>query len=241
MEVFIQHGKIKITGIEDMQGTQGKPDIPSIPSIPGIPKIENKPIIIPSQLYPLSGTPEIFHAGNTEVCTNQELQQIFDSTEAYLGFCYSNIENLALNLKKAGISKEHYKTYIGWLFIGNQIPVHHAFLVFDGKYLLDFSTSKIYEQLDQESLDKLSIEELRNKLAEEFIKEQSKPHSQRATFGKAIQSFLYIASPCKPSQGRLQYNKLIKAYPKHPCIRGTKASGITDMQQRIYKKNISKD
>ena len=83
MEVFIQHGKIKITGIEDMQGTQGKPDIPSIPSIPGKPKIENKPIIIPSQLYPLSGTPEIFHAGNTEVCTNQELQQIFDSTEAY--------------------------------------------------------------------------------------------------------------------------------------------------------------
>lgn len=234
VEFSRERGKVIITGI------------PSIPSIPGTPGTSgtsgtpDKPIIIPSQLYPLSGVPEVFYEENTEVCTDQQLKDIFDNTDASIGFCYTNIQNLADNLRKAGISKQRYKTYIGWLFIGEQVPIHHAFLVVDNIYLLDFSASRIHEQLlsnyKPEELEALTIEELRDKLANEFMKEAIKPHSQRATFGKALPSHVYIASPCKPNQGRLQYNKLIKSHPNHPCIRGTTPSGATDMQLRIIKK-----
>lgn len=223
------NGKLYITGIttEPTNATNAS-------------QTNNIVITIPSQLYPLSGSPEIFYQENTEACTDQQIQEIFDNTEAHMGFCYTNIENLAVNLRKAGVLKQRYKTYIGWLFIGEQLPIHHAFLVVDNKHLLDFSASQIHEQLllhyTPKEIETFTRDELRNNLANEFIKEQEKPHSQRAAFGKALPSYVYIASQCKPNQGRLQFNKLIKSHPNHPCIRNTAPSGITDMQLRIIKK-----
>lgn len=222
MKVFSKEGKMYVTELSDYSET-------------------DKPIIITSQLFPLSGAPEVFHAGNTEDCKDKQLQQIFDSTEAALGYCYTNIENLAMNLKAAGIPKKRYKTYVGWLFPGDTLPVHHAFVVVDNKYMLDFTTNRKYADPDhlKELYIKygdLSEEDLREALAIEFIEESSRPHSQRGTFGRVGINYVYIASQCKPSQGRVIYNRLIRAHPNHPCIRNTTPSGATDMQLRIMQK-----
>lgn len=203
----------------------------------------HKVITIPSQLFPLSGTPEIFHANNTTDCQDKQLQQIFDSTKAALGYCYTNIENLIENLKAAGITKKRYKSYVGWLFPGDILPVHHAFVVVDDKYMLDFSVNKKYADPNHikdiyNRYKNKSEEQLREALAEEFIEESSRPHSQRGTFGQVGTNYIYIASQCKPSQGRAIYNRLIRSHPNHPCIRNTTPSGATDIQLRIIKKQL---
>lgn len=202
-------------------------------------------LTIPSQLYPLSGAPEVFISSNTEDCYDQQLREIYDSTEAFIGMCYTNIENFTLNLKAAGIPKQRYKTYIGWLFPGNILPIHHAFIVIDKKYLMDFSVSKKYADLDHlenmKNYTNLSDNALRNKLVEEFMKESQQPHSQRSIFGKVPPNYIYVGAPCKPNQGKIIYNRLIRSHPNHPCIRNTTPIGTTDMQNRIIKKRFERN
>lgn len=210
MEIIIDKGKVIIKGITE------------------------KPIVIPSQLYPLNGSLEIFCSESTEDCEDKQLREIFDSVRASVGFCYSNTENLIDALKAAGISKERYRTYAGWLFIGDTLPVHHAYTVVDDKYMLDFSTDKIFE--DVEHFQGLSSEKVKDMLAIEFLERRHLPHSKRATFGKVGSLYLYIGSICKPQHGKKIYQKLVKAYPKHPCIRNVTPTGATDTQNRIAMK-----
>lgn len=219
MKVFTDRGKIIITNI---------PDYP-------------KKIVIPSQLFPLSGAIEIFHSNNTEDCPDEQLRQIFDQTAASIGFCYTNTENLAHNLIAAAIPKERYKTYVGWLFPGDILPIHHSFIVVDNKYMLDFSVNKKYsdpayiEELYKKYGD-IGQDELRENLAAEFIKDSTKSNSQIGTFGQVAQNYLYIASRCKPQHGKTIYNHLVKSHPNHPCIRTATSFGATDMQLRIIQK-----
>lgn len=199
-----------------------------------IEEVADKPIIIPSQLYPLSGGLEIFFAGNTEDCEDQQLREIFDSTEASIGHCYSNTENLVSKLKAAGIPKSRYKTYAGWLFIGGNSPIHHAYTVVDNKYMLDFSTNKALE--DEAQYHGLSAEETKARVIKIVAESMRKKHSERATFGKVGPLYLYVGSVCKPMQGKQLYQRLMKSHPKHPCFRNITSTGLTDTQNKLLNR-----
>ena len=196
--------------------------------------ITEKPIVIPSQLFPLNGSLEVFYSENTEECADTQIREIFDSVSAAMGFCYSNVENLVEAFKAAAIQSERYRTYAGWMFIGDTLPVHHAYTVVDDKYMLDFSTDKLFE--NQQHYIGLTQEEIKEKLVAEYLERRKLKHSERATFGKVGSLYLYVGSRCKPQDGKRIYQKLVKAYPKHPCIRNVTPTGGTDTQNRIIRR-----
>lgn len=204
-----------------------------------IEEITEKPIVIPSQLYPLNGTLEIFYSENTEDCADQQLREIFDGVRAAMGFCYTNIENLVEALEAAAIQSERYTAYVGWMFIGDTLPVHHTFMVVDNKYMLDFSTDKLFE--DGQRYSGLTQEEVKEQIAKEYLERRRLKNSERATFGKVGSLYLYLGSRCRPQDGKRIYQKLVKAYPKHPCIRNVTPTGATDTQNRIFREIIKSE
>src|SRR5699024_7279124 len=98
-----------------------------------------KDIVIPSHQYPLNDKLKVFTRDNTEPCKDEQIKVIFDSVKYEIGKCYGNTRRLLDALEANEIPKSRYKSYVGWLFIGDTMPVHHAYTVIDGKHLLDFS------------------------------------------------------------------------------------------------------
>lgn len=204
-----------------------------------IEEITEKPIVIPSQLYPLNGSLEIFYYDNTEDCADQQIREIFDSVTAAIGYCYTNVQRMVEALETAAIQSERYTAYVGWLFIGDTLPVHHAFIVVDDKYMLDFSTDKLFE--DGQHYSGLTQEEVKDRVAKQYIERRKLKNSERAAFGKVGSIYLYIGSRCKPQDGKRIYQRLVKAYPKHPCIRNVTVTGATDTQNRIFREIIKSE
>ena len=199
-------------------------------------EVTGKPVIIPSQMYPLTGKLQCFTMLNTEPCIDEQIQEIFDATEAAIGFCYQNTEHLATNLIEAGINKKRIKTYCGWLFIGEAHPIHHCFLILDDKHLLDFSVDK--EPLEIGMEPGLDLEAARKYVVDKFIERRQLRHSERATFGQANRNCLYVASRCKPSEGRKLYNRLVRSFPNHPCVENIDSSGASPTQREIMKRTL---
>lgn len=197
--------------------------------------LTEKQLIIPSQMYPLSGPMEYFCSENTEDCDDQQLREIYDSIEPQIGFCYSNIERLADAMAEAGIHRSRYRTYCGWLFIGWSLPIHHAFMVVDNKYMLDFSINKAFE-IEEQFKDCENAEKTRNKMIDLYIQQLGQPNSTRTAFGKVGPHYFYVGSKCKPSEGKRLYQRLMKSHPNHPCGKNVTATGATEMQNRIYKR-----
>lgn len=196
--------------------------------------ITEKPIKIPSQMYPLTGELCYIDEENTEDFpdnpTTDKIKEIYDSIQPGVGTCYQNIEKLIVALAEGGI-KAH--PMVGWLFIGNSIPVHHCFALIDN-HVLDFSPKP--DIFFTEEFSDLGIDATRNKMADTMIELMKKPNSETTTFGKVSQFSHYFASPCKPMAGLKVYQKLIKTFPKHPCYKNINSSGLNKTQELYYKK-----
>lgn len=82
---------------------------------------------IPSVYWPLSGPYEVFSYENT-CCIEDELKlvELFDSLEYKIGHCYHNTEQVAAAFRQAG---KTIKTYCGWAFINDTVPIHHCWAV----------------------------------------------------------------------------------------------------------------
>lgn len=201
--------------------------------------IFGKPIKIPSAMYPLSGTPTLLSFETTapfpESEETQKIKTIFDSIEQKVGQCYTNAEILQATLQAEGIPS---KTFVGWQFIGQTRPVHHAIVVIEN-HVLDFNirTELLRKTLTEQTLP---IDVLRQKVVERLIELKKQPNSEVATFGQVEPSTFIICSECKPKQGLQIYNKLVKAYPKHPALNDVDAHGLSKTQ-KIYFEKTSKD
>lgn len=68
---------------------------------------------------------------------DERVAAIFDSIKPEVGRCFTNAENLCVALNEAGYQAEQY---VGWLFMEDELPVHHSFVVLDG-HVLDLSIS----------------------------------------------------------------------------------------------------
>lgn len=197
--------------------------------------ISEKPIKIPSQMYPLNGPLNFITHDNTEPFPDEVLtdliREVYDNIEPGIGTCYTNAKALTAALSEKGITSI---TYVGWVFIGGALPVHHCFTGV-GKHILDFNIDPSY--FYAEEYKDIGLENAREKLTDRLVSLKGIPNSQKSTFGQVSPYSLYIASPCKPDDGLKLYQKLIKAYPKHPCYRNINEKGMSKTQEMLLRKN----
>ena len=202
--------------------------------------LTEKPLKIPSQMFPLKGQPLVFNYNNTENFPNnfetEAICKVYDSIKANIGTCYSNIENLLSALEKEGI---YATSYVGWVFLGGSRLVHHCFAAIDN-HIMDFSP--LFEQSFIEKYANSDISTIQNEVVNKLLSMKSKPNSEKTIFGKAPPYALYIAAQCKPMQGLHEFQKLMKAFPKHPSYTNLASnSGLTKTQELFYKRGIERE
>ena len=101
-------------------------------------KVNGETISIPSRMYPLeSDSFQCFDADNTSEIVDKRIVEIFDSIKPETGRCFTNAENLCVALNEAGYQAEQY---VGWLFMEDELPIHHSFVVLND-HILDLSIS----------------------------------------------------------------------------------------------------
>ena len=205
-----------------------------------ITEVGEKPIKIPSQMYPLTGQFCVIRHGNTEPFPEGEeterIREVFDSITPGVGTCYTNTRNLIDALSEIGVKAT---PYVGWVFIGDSLPVHHCFASI-GNHVLDLTVRpELFVPQEEGNLE--DIEQAREAIAQRFVSLKDTPNSQKATFGQLSQYSMCFVSPCKPEEGLRRYQKLMKSYPKHPCYRNITENKMSRTQEVIFEKMRKSD
>ena len=94
---------------------------------------------------------EIFHAGNTSRA-GEEINEAIDKVTYKIGHCYSNTQNVVRELRKAGFDPV---PYAGWLFVGEQLPIHHCWAVVNGNVIVDLCDDFPMQKAIQPDIDTL--------------------------------------------------------------------------------------
>ena len=198
-------------------------------------KVSGETISIPSRMYPLeSDLFQCFDADNASEATDEKIKDIFDSIKPETGRCFTNAETLCTALKKAGYPAEQY---VGWLFMGDELPVHHSFVVLDG-HILDLSISlksEDFEKLDSITAKCKTEDEARERIAEYILQKEQLPNHQRCVFGVVDKAYHYIGAPGTKEAGIKRNKELRQIYPQHPCFQDVK-NGITRGQEILLRK-----
>lgn len=189
-----------------------------------------KPIKIPSAMYPMpKREPVSFLRDNTVPCDDERVRAIFDSLPFRIGRCYDNAKILYDALTQAGI--EGVDTYAGWIFIGDNQPAYHCFVVVNGNELLD-PTAINYCAFPAPPVG-ISEEDKRRMFVEYVKNEQRKTKSESSIFGQVFLGHWYFAARCAPAEAKKTFEKLRKAYPKHPAILPTNTENRTPIQEKL--------
>lgn len=198
-------------------------------------KVSGETISIPSRMYPLeSDSFQCFDADNTSEIVDERIIAIFDSINPEVGRCFTNAEKLCAALNKAGYPAEQY---VGWLFMGDELPVHHSVVVLDG-HVLDLSVSlksEDFAKLDFVTAKCKTQDEARERIAEYMLQKEQLPNHQRCIFGVVDESYHYIGAPGTKEDGIKRNKELRKIYPQHPCFQDVK-NGITRGQEILLRK-----
>lgn len=199
--------------------------------------IMDKPIKFPSQMFPVAGHLEIIHHNNTEPfeegAETEKLRKVYDSVSPGIGTCYHNIRVLLDACEKEQIK---IVPYVGWVIIGGGRPVHHCFATI-GNHVLDLAV-RPDEFIPKGNEQVLNLEDGRELVANDFVSRiQYMKNSEKSTFGQVSSYEIYLASPCSPEMGLKTFQKLMQAYPKHPCYTNVeKSNGMNLTQKKIYEK-----
>lgn len=198
-------------------------------------KVSGETISIPSRMYPLeSDSFQCFDVDNTSEIVDEKIKTIFDSIKPETGRCFTNAETLCTALNKAGYPAEQY---VGWLFMGDELPVHHSFVVLDG-HILDLSISlksADFEKLDSVTKIYKTKDEAREYLAEYMLQKEQLPNHQRCIFGVVDEAYHYIGAPGTREDGIRRNEELRRIYPQHPCFQDVK-NGTTRGQEILLRK-----
>ena len=198
-------------------------------------KVYGETISIPSRMYPLeSDSFKCFDSDNTSEIVDERIIAIFDSINPEVGRCFTNAESLCTALQKEGYPAEQY---VGWLFMGDELPVHHSFVVLDG-HILDLSIS--LKSADFEKLDSITAkcktkDEARERIAEYILQKEQLLNHQRCVFGVVDEAYHYIGAPGTREAGIRRNQELRQSYPQHPCFQDVK-NGITRGQEILLRK-----
>lgn len=191
-----------------------------------------KSVIIPTVYYPLNGNYEVFHYKNTEQVHDEAVLKVFDRIKYSIGRCYTNTKALVAALRKEGID---VKSYVGWLFVDETIPVHHCWAVLNGNSILDLSddlTQKFSSENRKNFENVKNSDELRKVLASFHVAAMKWKNSERCfPVGKVSSTLLYVGCECDPDDGRIIYQRLKKQFPDHECDRNCDSSGLNETQK----------
>ena len=198
-------------------------------------KVKGETISIPSRMYPLeSDLFKCFDADNTSETVDERIIAIFDSIKPEVGRCFTNAEKLCAALNKSGYPAEQY---VGWLFMGDELPVHHSFVVLDG-HILDLSISlksADFTKLDSVTAKCKTKDEARKRIAEYILQKEQSPNHQRCIFGVVDEAYHYIGAPGTREDGIRRNEELRRIYPQHPCFQDVQ-NGITRGQEILLRK-----
>ena len=192
-------------------------------------------IIFPTDYYPLDGQGDvrIFTENNTEQVTDSKLLECFDKVEYRIGRCYTNVGELVNVLKDYGMND--FKTYVGWSIIPDtQEPVHHCWLVYADKYVLDL-TDDMFVRIGNMSENNIKTEEEMRDYFVEFTRAfMDKPNSVRCYPVGKVSIFFYIGRECSPVDALEYYKKLISKYPTHKIQRNLNQNGMNKTQTKLF-------
>ena len=175
---------------------------------------------------------EILETDFTQIKTTRIA--IFDSIKPEVGRCFTNAETICVALNKAGYPAEQY---VGWLFMEDELPIHHSFVVLYG-HILDLSISMKSEDFAKlDSMTKIykTKDEAREYIAEYILQKEQLPNHQRCIFGVVDKMYHYIGAPGTREDGIKRNKELRKIYPQHPCFQDVK-NGITRGQEILLRK-----
>lgn len=170
----------------------------------------------PTNMWPLSGPYEVFMAEKCRLIEDDAVAEIVDAITYQIGHCYQNAENVTKALLQAGYNATQY---CGWLFCGEQYPIHHSWTVLHGNHIIDLADEFAVLHANHKHFEKASgLDETRNLMVSFNKWIQQLPNSKRTMpFGIPAGNLLYIGCPCSRTEGIAIYNKLTQAYPNHPC------------------------
>jgi len=159
---------------------------------PGKKKME----YIPSKLFPLSSKTKVHwfgHPNTSRFELTEKQEEIINSLEFNKGRCYTNTEKLINALER----ELELKFFSGWVFLGYNLPVHHAWAVLfeNGKeYVFDMGVFEREQEIIEEASEKFDDPE---KQREYYVKENKRtfelPNSEIYITGKIVpEMILYI-------------------------------------------------
>ncbi|WP_346938067.1 hypothetical protein [uncultured Clostridium sp.] len=199
-------------------------------------------ITIPSKQFPLENkrSIRIFSMLNTEpvdildINIATKLINTFNAHDVKIGQCYINSERL-MKMFDDDI-RPKLKSYVGWLLLKDRPPIHHCWLVYDNRVILDgtenYSTDFVMETMKGSK----NLEEQRKILLDITLEREKLLNSKRFTFGKCSDLYIYIGTECSPMEGKEIYKRLTSKYPNHISYRRSMNSkGMSKFQQMYYE------
>lgn len=193
-------------------------------------------IIIPTVMYPLNGPYQIFYAGNTVRTENPSLLAAIDKVTYKIGQCYSNTQHVVDALREAGFDAV---SYAGWLFVGEQTPIHHCWAIVNGNIVVDLCDDHPMQKVVQPDIDQLQGDELKQAFADFVRKTRDWPNSVRCyPIGQPVPWFYYVGCPCEPQTAVQIWRNLIRTYPDHECRRDQFPGNMSETQQYLHKQGL---
>jgi hypothetical protein len=193
-------------------------------------------IIIPTVMYPLNGPYQVFHAGNTVRTEDPDMLAVIDTVRYQIGHCYTNTKHVVDALRKAGFDAV---SYAGWLFVGEQTPIHHCWAVVNGKVIVDLCDDYPMQKVVCPNIDQLHGDEVKQAAADFIRGSRHWPNSVRCCpIGQPTPWFYYVGCPCEPNAAAQIWMKLIKDYPNHECRRDQFPESRSETQQYLHEQGL---
>lgn len=188
--------------------------------------------IIGSSLFPLRDilTVKCFTFANTESFIHDDISKIIDINDFEIGHCYTNSEKIRLISDNFGVEAVYYA---GWVFLRNELPIHHAWCVIDGRHVIDMG----FSDRDFRFQEKLKYDpNFRERYAENVAYRRANiRRSKDCVMGKVPESILYVGCPDDIESARKLYRDTIKRHPNHVsyAFKGMNAFGASTIQTML--------
>ena len=200
-------------------------------------KMDKSTYKIPSKMYPLSSKSgiSIFLDENSKLIEDERVHKAVNLQKFKMGHCYSNTLSLIEYLSSLGVEA---KPFAGWIFLGNNYPVHHAWVVLDGNVIDGSVRKNEVDFLNDLAKQNLSQEELRAKYKDYLIREMNSkvPNSERIVLGDIPKGIVYVGSEDKPEEAKNRFRKTMDMFPIHPSYTGgMNGRGASKMQEEVIK------
>jgi hypothetical protein len=201
-------------------------------------KIGNTPCIIGNQQFPVSSKNNmmIWNQYNTEeIERNEKLKQGIDQLHQKVGLrsghCYSNAGYI---VQLGEVLNINIQLVSGWMFSSAR-PIHHAWNIIDGKYILDVSMDEHLIKLQDIVVEENGVfsKEAYAKKVIEYNK--NRKVSETCLWGKINNNLTYIGSIDTEELARKRFHDMMKKFPNHPAYKGFIDENNMTETQRIMK------